>query len=269
MAFVQYETDKQKIENEYNKDRKQAVREESTKVPLHFLKKGKTIIRVLPPFNQEGLWFKEYLEHRVTVGGKNLSFTCARPYAQICDLCDKGEALSEAGDATYKDYQPRRTYLFNVMIMSDPSGITAKDGVRVLKTGIMVKKKLVDLDRAFAEDYGNITSVKEGFMLSVEREGETKNDTRYDVKPFRERTNLEEVLNAQNINFVGFNQYNLNEAVPEPRPSDEMQAAIEGKKAVFGFPAQSVAIPTTKTAPTQAPGITVVPVPVIPDPPSA
>lgn len=281
MALVQYETDQKRVENEHNKDRKQGVKEEGTKVPFHYLKKGKTILRVLP--SPDGVWFKEYLEHTLNMAGKTVNFTCPRPYGQVCPLCDKGESLSEAGDASYRDFQPKYKYLFNVIVLSDPSGVTAAAGVKVLKAGVMIKKKLISLDRAFEEGYGNITGIADGFTLAIEREGETMKDTRYDIKPFRERTNLVDVLKAQGISTDSLTQYKLSEAIPSTRPMEELYAAIEGKKAVFGFPvvaasstpvsanvSQPVATPAVTVATPVAPGITVTPVsvPVIPDPPT-
>ena len=279
MSFVHHQTNQQKIENEYNKDRKQAIKDEGTKVPFYYLKKGKTILRVLPPYSAEGVWFKEFYEHKLPLGGKTAGFTCLRQYGQGCVICDKGEELSEKGDSACKEFQPKRSYLFNVVVLSDNSGITAKDGVKVLKAGVTIKKEMVDLDRAFSEGYGNITSITEGFTLSVERTGDTMKDTRYNVKAFRERTNIVDVLKAQNVDPSNFTQFNLNDAVPAPRPIEEMQAAIEGKGRVFGFPAVAVStvaqVPvvtapvTTSTPQPVNLGIVVVPVPEIPEPPSA
>jgi len=272
------------MENEYNKDRKQAIKDETAKVPFYYLKKGKTIIRVLPPFDAEGVWFKEYHEHRLQLGGKTANFTCARPFGGNCVICDKGEQLSEAGESSFKDFQPKRAYLFNVIVLSDSAGTTAKEGVKVLKSGITVKKGFLELECAFSEGYGNITSITEGFMLAVERTGDGVKDTRYSVKPFRDRTNLVEVLKAQNVDPSNFTQFNLKDAIPAPRPVEEMLAAIEGKARVFGFPAVAVGVgvtdqvahvatpavtPVTVAAPIQVSGISIVPAPEIPEPPSA
>src|SRR3990167_9195513 len=142
--FMQHQTNQQKIENEYNKDRKQAIKDESTKTPFYYLKKGKTILRVLPSYSSEGVWYKEFYEHHLPLGGKTANFTCARQFGQSCAICDKGEQLSIAGDSSFKDFQPKRSYLFNVIVLSDNSGTTAKDGVKVLKAGTMVKKGLLE-----------------------------------------------------------------------------------------------------------------------------
>jgi hypothetical protein len=274
MSFVQNPTNVQKIENEYNKDRKVATKDESSKIPFYFLKKGKTVLRVLPSFNSEGVWFREYWEHRLPLGGKTTSFTCTRQFSQSCVICDKGESLSQSGDEGFKDFQPKRTYLYNVVVLSDAGGTAAKDGVKVLKTGIMVKKQLVDLDRSFSEGYGDITNVENGFSLSIEREGETMKDTRYTVKAHRERTNIKEVLKAQNVDDSKLTQYDLGSAVPGPRPVEEMLAAIEGKRSVYGFPSVAVeprvqisVVPVVQ--PVTIPGINTVTVPVIPEPPSS
>jgi len=288
MAFVQNPTNQQRIETEYSKDQK-AVRDESAKIPFYYLKKGKTLLRVLPSFNSAGVWFTEHYEHKLPLAGKMMGFTCGRPYGESCAACDKGEILSIAGDQSYKDFQPKRTYLFNVVVLSDPSGTTAKDGVKVLKSGIVVKKGLVDLDRAYGEGFGDITNLEKGYTLSIERTGDTMKDTRYNVKPFREPTNIVEVLKAQGVDSSNFSQYNLNEAIPMPRPDEEVRAAIEGTRQVVGFPAvirpHGVATttanvtppvvhtptPLTVGAPVQpAARITIesVAVPVIPDPPT-
>ena len=265
----------QRIESEYDKDRR-ANSGEGSKIPFYYLKKGKTLLRVLPAYNHEGIWFKEFYEHKLALGGKFVSLTCGRQYGQECALCQKGEELSLAGDETFHDFQPKRTYLFNVIVLSDPSGITAKEGVRVLKAGVTVKKELVDLDRAFSEGYGDITNAENGFTLSVERTGDTKKDTRYNVKAFRDRTNIEDVLKAQNVDFTHFVQFNLNDVVPSPRPLDEVKAAVEGRNRVPGFP--SVTISPTSATPVVVVGTMLAPAnpmismepvaaPVIPEPP--
>jgi len=284
MSFVQHPTNTTKIQNEYDKDRKQAVKEENTKVPFYYLKKGKTILRILPAFSAEGVWFKEYYDHHLPLGGRAANFTCARQFGQTCLICNKGEELSAAGNSSFKDFQPKRAYLFNAIVLSDNNGVTAKDGVKVLKSGVMVKKEMVDLDRAYSEGYGDITNITSGFTLAVERTGDTVKDTRYNVKAFRDRTNIIDILKAQNVDPSNFTQFDLNDAVPAPRPIEEVQAAIEGKAKVFGFPSVAVPVPggtagglyeqvkSTEVPATQlntVSGITIVPVPVIPEPPTS
>jgi len=295
-----YERNVDALGEEYARDRKEASQSYGN-VPLVFLKKGITVVRVMPPFSEEGVWFREIMEHNLKVNGKWTTVTCARCAvpAGPCPLCDTGEILFKSGDEDKvqiaDDLKPRRQYLFNVIVMSNPDGLSPDKGIHVMKAGKMVKTQILDLDMDSA-CCGDVTSIENGINLRIERRGEGLN-TEYVVRNVKDRTDIAADLAQRGIDINTLQLFNLNELFP-PREYDVVEKMVDNVNSVPGFPpgqaprpapatvtARPVVVPPLPTAkPVAKPAgvfsvpkpLTVVPMkpklvptaaPVLPDPP--
>lgn len=239
-----YERNLDTLKDEYAKDRKEAA--SSGGVPLLFLKKGITIVRVMPPFSDAGVFFRELWEHSLKVNGKFTTVTCARCATPEgpCPLCEEGETLKRSGDETNiqlaNDLQPKRKYLFNVIVMSDPDGLGPDKGVHVMKCGIKVKKAILDLDQEPVV-CGDVTDIGNGVNIRIEKRGQML-DTEYTVHPVRDRSDIAAELAAKGIDINTFQLYNLFEVLP-PREYEEAKRLVSSVHAVSGFPTPQAARP--------------------------
>jgi len=230
----------------------------------YFLKKGKTVLRILGPYSAKGVWFHEILEHPLEVGGKWAYPLCPRPMGSVCPICDHGEQLSMGGGeeavAAGTPFQPKVKYLFNVVILSDPKGLSAKDGVQVLKAGVKVKRQLLDLDTDVVGGWGDMTNLENGFDVTIERTGEGLM-TDYPTKGFPQRSSITENLKSQGVQPDSLEVFDL-ETFCKPADEEQLKGMLEGKRAVRGFPVRQAPVAAPVVPPTQV--LTTGPTPVIP-----
>lgn len=251
----------QLLQQERAKDAKEELERAENGVQVYFLKSGTTVVRILPPYNERGVWFREIQEHNLQVAGRWLSATCPRPFGQVCPICNHGESIAQARTEEAleesRPFRPATRFLFNALVLSDDKGTTAAKGLYVLKTGITVKRGLLLLDTHAS--YSDITNLDSGFDVSIMRSG-TGLDTKYNVLPIPERTSVNQNLMNQGLNPQAILiPYDLDTLFP-PKSADELQAMLEGKQAAPGFPAQ--ARPAPAPAPVAAPAPAPQPVPV-------
>ncbi len=77
------------LQRERAKDQKQQQATQNgdeNRVPTYKISPGKTTLRVLPPYSERGVWFKETLVHFFS----GSPWTCPRPLAQRCPICEEG-----------------------------------------------------------------------------------------------------------------------------------------------------------------------------------
>lgn len=200
-------------------------------------KEGKNNIRILPPWSEEGIWYREVPYH-YGVGGK--SVVCPkRLLGKPCYICDKVAEFRKSSDKglneVANDLRPKMRIYYNVVDLDD----TAK-GVQVFGSGVQVFKDLLyyDLD----DEWGNITDVDEGYDIILTREGKGRN-SKYQVKAKKNSSPIgtEEWLNSMS---------NLDNLVGKILSYDELKTLYE-TPAEDAAPAILEEIPetTTKTAP--------------------
>ncbi len=204
-----YPRDEAKLQVEREKDRN-AEEGNDTNV-FYNLKNGRTVLRVLPPFGGDGVWFRELHEYYFRLGEQHLFLTSPADFGLPDPLFEYNKSVYEEGnEAAIKEakrFRPKSRYLMNVVVLSDGNGkTTMNDGIRVLKAPTTVKRMLVDYDTDV--DYGDITNVHKGFNMIVDRTGEGLK-TEYKVKAQRERTNLEEILQQGGVDPTGLTLHDL------------------------------------------------------------
>lgn len=212
-------------------------KEENQTVNIYRFKQGKTTIRVMQPWNDQGVWYREFQEHQVQIGKRWVFSTCARQFGSACVICEAGEEIYKAGGEDNikraSDYRPKRQFLINAIVLADPEGDQRSKGIVPIKTGITVLRALLGFDSQPVGDegFGDITSLTHGFNLSVE----LSSDKKYTVMPSRSRTNIVELLAKDNMDVMSFTVHDLDVLAPPDSP-DELRAILEGADRVPGFP---------------------------------
>lgn len=206
-----YERNAEALAAEREKDRQQEENGGTEGKIFYNLKPGRTVLRVLPPFSDSGLWFEKINEYYFRLGDQHLFLTSPGDFGLTDPLFEYNRSVYEAGnDAAIKEalrFRPKGRFLMNVVVLSDASGkITMKDGIKVLKAPTTVKRSMVDYDTD--PDYGDITSVHKGFNMIIDRTGEGLK-TEYSIKAQRERTNLEEILQQGGVAPEGLTLHDL------------------------------------------------------------
>lgn len=227
------------LAKEHRKDQKQRDEAENGRLPYLFLKPGATIVRVLPPYNDKGIFYHEILEHAATIDGQFSPVPCGRPYGIDCAFCNEGEALyAEGGEDAVKaakEFKPNAKFLWNVIPISTPDGKGGPQyGTKILKTGITVKRDILDLDQNVANGWADVTNVEEGVNIVISRSGSGRTGTKYSVVPHAKRNSLEDVLKVGGLSVNDITLYNLEEVIDSPT-EESLASALETTKAAPGF----------------------------------
>ena len=228
------------------------------------LKNGRTVIRVLPSWSNEGLWFREIREYYFRMGEQHLFLTSPLDFGQPDPLDEYNQAVFEIGtdDAKKeaKRFRFKFRYLLNGIVLSDSQGTTSQDGIKVIKVPKTVKMQLVDFDTD--TEYGDITNPEKGFNMIIDREGEGL-DTKYSVKAQRERTNIFETLVSAGIDPNQMNMFDLDQIHRNGLKSyEELSGLLEQLKGPFGTSALAGSAPAQPAFPVaNNPGVVQVPTP--------
>jgi hypothetical protein len=154
---------------------------------------GQTMMRVLPPYSAQGVFFKEIAKHRVQIAQDDIFIgICpeAMGLGEDCPICAKGEELydtkEEASMAVAKDLKIRKNFIYNVIVFSGPpnkKGESPEQGkVYCFEGGVMIHRQIMELDQDPAAGWADITSPSAGVNLLIKRTGKGLN-TKYAVNP--------------------------------------------------------------------------------------
>lgn len=242
--------------------------------PILYLKKGVTMVRIMPPHEASGgRWSTKILEHSVKVGDKWASATCPDEN-WLCPICELGQEIFLAGKAQGnveemdrgRDYSRRAQYLSNVICWSCPDAEMGGPGkgIMVMKYGTKVYEQLVALNQNMVGGWADITNLANGVDLSISRSGTGKTNTRYMVTPVSPRSPLQGKLSQQSIDLGSLTLWDLSQVLL-PKSTDELAALLAGQSKVRGFQAkpqevqsapvqQPFQVGTSGTQPMQAPG---------------
>lgn len=201
---------------------------------FHSFQGGRTVMRVLPPWSERGVWFKPLLEYVVKIGDEFKFMISPKDTGGRDPLFEYAEQLIASGDEKLvqrgKDIRPRRRFLVNALVIADQKGVTMRDGPKIVNLPVRVKDDLVNLDTDVQSGYGDITNLERGFNVSVERQGEGLN-TRYSVRAHREPSNILTTAREQGFDPDIWSLHDL-DAVTKPTSEHELADVVQRLKAM-------------------------------------
>lgn len=180
-------------------------------------KEGKSVIRILPPWNDEGeFYFETALHYGFQVDGKNRAYPCLKALGEKeCPACDMYKQLNEGSKEDKelaKALQPRRKFYVNVIDRANPSSVQI--------WGFSSKTLRTLLGYIQDPDWGDFTDPEEGNDVVVEREGTGRMDTKYSyrIKP-----------KASAIDVEGWEgmMHDLSSEVVEEISEEELQEIVD------------------------------------------
>ena len=226
MALPVFERNTQAIEQAQESERAKAAARENSVFILN-PKPGKTSFRVLPAWDERGVWYHQILEHSFFLPNVPSPFFCIEESQGRCPICEHGASLAAAGqEEQAKRFRAKNAYFLNTIIFSDSTGKnTIKNGVVPMQVGVTVMKALWDLDIDVSSGYGDITNYNTGFDISMEKAG-TGLQTKYTVKAFPQRTDVIARLQQEGINPEALSLHALDQLRPE-LSFDDLSAQFE------------------------------------------
>jgi len=262
MGFTYYQNDNEFVQKDVANDR-------SGK--FYNLKKGVTVVRILPAYSPRGKWYEEIVEHIFNVNGKLGNFVCPASVTEggfACPICAYGQELRKSQGAEDQELSKalgrRFHWLFNAVILADPEN-KAFPGVTVLKTPTQVKQIITKYD--VHTEYGNVTDLEKGFNFEITREGSTKTDTKYTTMPSRHQTSIVAILASKSIDINKLELVQLDKAI-QTKTEGELIDALRGAGVQRAFagagssqsaptpvapPAVPTPVPASAPAPAAAP----------------
>lgn len=175
-------------------------------------KAGRNQVRILPPWNDKGLFYKEAVfYYGLTRDGKQISVPCLGrddPISQYLKELEKGGSEDRK---LAKRYAPRTKFYVNVLDRK-----TNKIGI----WGFSRKTLSILLSYMSDPDYGDITDPDEGFDVVIEREGE-KLETTYQIRVKPKPSEIGEKVDWEE------EMHDLDEEIDDEITEDEMEDIIE------------------------------------------
>lgn len=195
---------------------------------FYYFRAGKTVMRILGPYSNKGVWFKPFLSYYFKLGDQAMTLISPRDSGGVDPIYEHGAKLYKSGDEQMveqaKQFRPRRRFLVNAVILSDPAAKSIKDGIQVVELPSKVKEELVNYDTNVDEGYGDITNLQTGRNITIEKTGENLM-TRYSVRPHVQSSNLFDLAKENGIDINNWTLPNLDEAA-EPASVEELQEVL-------------------------------------------
>lgn len=270
------------LDADRSKDARQVA--EQGGVKAFYMQPGVTNVRVLPPFSEKGVWYREIWEYNVVVDGQRRVFTA--PVDGPDPIEEKRQALiSAGGDINIKaaeGLKASRRYLCNALVwVAPPNTEFTRGQVVVLKVPVTVKRHLLEMDRDVQGGWADITNPQSGVNIKVSRTGKGLN-TEYSVSPMPKRSDLGADLAAVGVDVNSLQLFDLDSLYPAQSYEELKVVASKIGNVIVPGSAQPAVLPTAvvpqtvANAPLQQVPVNVVPAPVafvpgmdIPPPPPA
>lgn len=153
------------------------------------LKVGINVLRILPPLEGETSAFAITFQHFIKLPGmkESVSFNCPRRMNNTpCPACSKADALKATGNQS--DYEAAKEFFPNYRVFCrviDRNDENA--GPKILPITKTVHEALVAI-RNDVRAGGDFTHPEDGFDIIIEREGTSRDDTKYSVRAARDES---------------------------------------------------------------------------------
>lgn len=166
---------------------------------------GKTLIRILPPFNERGVWYKEVNEYFFDglplPSGKQLISPRGLNQEQDDPIYRMGGNLYKKGGPenvnNAKKLRSRQRIYVNAVILSSPKPEDVTGKIVTIPLPVKLAKELRDYDVDEANGWADITDIAKGRNFEITREGTKVDDTKYSLKPSQQTLDISAHLKAQ------------------------------------------------------------------------
>jgi len=132
------------------------------------IKYGDYIVRFLPPYKSDGLFFKEAAQHKI---GDNYYF-CPKVEGDDCPVCELYRSLyrdgSDAAVEFAKEIKPRKQYIYNIIVRSELGEAVDQTKVQAFMSGKILYESIMNF--FFDEEYGDLTDVEKGYDFVIRKE---------------------------------------------------------------------------------------------------
>ena len=195
-------------------------------------KNGRTQLRVMPAYDEKGVWFHRVREHYLAEVQR--SMVCTKDAAGRCPVCEFGQSLVDDNqEKRAEGFRARTAFLINAIILSEPLGkISPKNGIRAVRVGAKVHAALFDYDQDKAGGYGDIVDLDNGMNVNIDRAGLGLNTT-YTVKVVPQRTDILKSLTEEGFDISQL-QYKALDKLLVPKSYDD--AVVEFETLMAGAP---------------------------------
>jgi len=250
-----YQRNEEALANELNELERRAA-EWGVQVPMLYLNPGSTLVRILPPFSEAGIFYSKVYKHRVQRGKGADVFVCPERMADtFCPVCEKNREFINSKDSAKMDYardnlRVREAVLYNALVLSAPANgkgeVPVFGTVYVLEAPITAHRQIISKDQDPAAGWHDITNPENGVNLVIKRTG-VKFDTKYEVTPHGGgRTNLFADLTSRGIDPNSLVLYDLEKVYSVPS-EDFLKEVMGNIPKTFGAPVQQAG-PTNASA---------------------
>lgn len=245
-----YQPNEDLLNSAYSRASKDVTQKDQVSTPMFYIKPGSSQVRVLPPWSEKGVWFHEIKEHFIRTDNDYSLFTCPSTVGEFCPVCQEGMKYYKSSDPENvefgKNLRPRTQVLYNVIVENAPTGVEFEYGkIYVMKTGVMVKRDLLDLDRDVTGGFANITDIENGVAVSIKRTGKGLS-TSYYVRPTpKGRSNLKAELHEHGIDLDSLELYPLDQ-IFQPPSEEELKSLVNNG---FIMPRRNSAFPGAMAIP--------------------
>lgn len=149
-------------------------------------REGKNIVRILPPWNDEGVFYYEAsLHYGLKNEGRDRAYPCLTMYENDCPVCDFISGLSSKDKELKDKLAPRKKFYVNIIDRQSGNLVIWGFSTKILRTLLGYIQD---------PDWGDFTDPEEGHDIVIEREGTGRLDTKYEVriKPKPTEVNFED-----------------------------------------------------------------------------
>ncbi len=154
-------------------------------------KEGKNIIRILPPWNDDGMFFFEQPYH-YGLKKEGRTLTIAGPNPIVMKYLKKMSEMGSEDAKLAKRLEPRTKYYANIL---------DRKSKKIMIWGFS-KKILQTILSAMADpDYGDITDEEDGHDIVIERVG-TGLETKYEVRVRPKPSEVGDDVNLDNLHIL-------------------------------------------------------------------
>ncbi len=211
-----------KVDIEKAKRTKQRLQEEGNRLPLWTPKEGRNRLRFLPPWSEVGDIGYESRWHWNVPPDHN-PMPCLRSANRECLLCDYIRELRVQKNPIAQEIYAKKRIYYNVIVRDEE-----KKGVQVYASGVQVYENI--LAYLYDDEWGDITDIEKGRDMILERTGQGKEDTRYNLLPAPNPSPLH--TDQQTVDKWLSEMQNLDTALSYPEDSDVVKIVAGVKQSV-------------------------------------